>query len=340
MILKAAPLRFLALVLGCWVAGRAALVTPDWLATDTAGPTPTAKSVLADISPGVVRFARLNARPAVLQAARGAPASNHERLGGYIPARLAPARKTVMMISPLAIPPPSPAPPPPLSTAPGPFSAIEAEQMPPIAAGQQGRWSASGWALLRRGSGAQLATGGLLGGSQIGARVSYQISGRAAASLRFYSPVDVTDAAEVAIGVEWQPSRALPVRLLAERRQAIGETGRSAFSILAHGGVMGVKVAGPLRLDAYAQAGVVGTRSRDFFVDGTARLAVPVSEHLSLAAGAWGAAQPGAARLDVGPEAVLRIPSTRLRVAASYRLRIAGDARPGSGPALTLASDF
>ena len=59
-------------------------------------------------------------------------------------------------------------------------------------------------------------------------------------------------------------------------------------------------------------------------------------------AGVWGAAQPGAARLDVGPHIALRIPAagTSIAIAADWRFRIAGDARPGSGPTLTIASDF
>jgi hypothetical protein len=205
---------------------------------------------------------------------------------------------------------------------------------------QVSQLSASGWMLLRRGSGAQLAPGGTLGGSQAGARLSYRVTERLALSGRLYSPVGDGDGAEAALGLEWQPIRGVPVRLLAERRQAIGRDGRSAFSLTAHGGISGSKVAGPFRLDAYVQAGIVGLRSRDLFVDGSARLGMPISSDLSLAASAWGAAQPGAARFDVGPEATLTIPVAGLRVSASYRLRVAGDARPGSGPALTLSTEF
>jgi hypothetical protein len=202
------------------------------------------------------------------------------------------------------------------------------------------RWSLSGWALLRRGSAPQLAPGGTLGGSQIGARVTYRLNSRTSVSARLYSPVDETSGAEAAVGIDWQPLRSLPLRLLAERRQKLGAEGRSAFAVTAYGGINQVQVAGPVRLNAYAQAGVVGVRSRDLFVDGSASLRLPVADDISVGAGAWGAAQPGAARLDFGPEATLRIPDARLSVSASYRVRVAGDARPGSGPALTLSTDF
>jgi hypothetical protein len=202
------------------------------------------------------------------------------------------------------------------------------------------RWSFTGWALLRRGAGAQLAPGGTLGGSQIGARLTSGVRDDVAVSARLHSPVDRPEGAEAAIGLEWRPVAAVPVRLLAERRQRIGKEGRSAFALTAHGGISAVNVLGLFEVEAYGQAGIVGLRSRDLFADGSARLAVPLSGDLSVGAATWGAAQPGAARLDLGPELTVRIPAARLRVSASYRVRLAGDAEPGSGPAVTIGTDF
>lgn len=56
-------------------------------------------------------------------------------------------------------------------------------------------------------------------------------------------------------------------------------------------------------------------------------------------AGAWGAAQSGVTRLDVGPQASVRFPAN-LTLAADWRFRVAGDAAPASGPTLTLSTDF
>ena len=146
--------------------------------------------------------------------------------------------------------------------------------------------------------------------------------------------------AEVAAGIDWQPSSRVPVHILAERRQDVGGAGRSAFALTAYGGASG-RLPGGLRGEAYAQAGVVGTRSRDLFVDGSVRVSLPVGP-VEAGASAWGAAQPGAARFDVGPHVSYRLPvrGATLRVQADWRFRIAGDAAPGSGPALTLAADF
>jgi hypothetical protein len=97
-------------------------------------------------------------------------------------------------------------------------------------------------------------------------------------------------------------------------------------------------------MDAYVQAGIVGARSRELFADGSAALGVPVDEGGSLKIGAavWAAAQPGVSRVDVGPQLSLKLPAggRSLRLSADWRLRVAGNAAPGSGPSLTLSTDF
>jgi hypothetical protein len=207
------------------------------------------------------------------------------------------------------------------------------------------RWSVSAWAFVRRGDSPALAAGGLLGGSQAGARLAYRLNrdpGRPLAlSVRVSAPIRRSAGAEAALGIDWRPSRRVPVHVLAERRQALGEEGRSAFAITLYGGVSEAPL-GPLRADAYAQAGIVGARSLDPFADGSVRLSLPLGARARLGAGAWAAAQPGAARLDLGPQASVRIPvaGRSVTVAADWRVRVAGNARPGSGPALTVATNF
>jgi hypothetical protein len=212
----------------------------------------------------------------------------------------------------------------------------------PPAGLSRNRWSLSAWAFLRRGDDRQLATGGTLGGSQVGARATYALGDRLFASARLYAPLNRASGAEGALGIEAQPVRTVPLRILAERRQAIGEDGRSAFALLVHGGIDERPLIGPVRVDGYAQAGIVGLRSRDGFVDGQVRLAVPVAQGVSFGIGAWGAAQPGVSRVDVGPHASysLPLPGGTARIGAEWRMRVAGDARPGSGPTLTLSTDF
>jgi len=203
------------------------------------------------------------------------------------------------------------------------------------------RWSASAWLLLRDERGAAaLAPGGTLGGSQAGARMSYRIGRGLALSGRFYLPLRRIGEAEVAAGIDWRPSARLPVHLLAERRQDVGGDGRSAFALTLYGGASG-RLPGGLGAEFYGQAGLVGVRSRDLFVDGSVRVALPLGP-VEVGGGAWAAAQPGAARLDAGPAVSYRLPVRRLnlRLQADWRFRIGGDAAPGSGPALTLAADF
>jgi hypothetical protein len=207
------------------------------------------------------------------------------------------------------------------------------------------RWTASAWLLARRETASSiLAPGGTLGGSQAGGRITYRLSGEEGPLIRLsgraYVPLRRTSGAEIAIGLDWQPVARLPLYLLAERRQALGDDGRSAFSLTLYGGRSAQLPLG-VRLDSYAQAGIVGIKSRDLFVDGAVQLRRPVGP-IEIGAGAWGAAQPGAARLDIGPQISVRLPIERanLRISADWRFRVAGDAAPGSGPALTLGADF
>lgn len=207
------------------------------------------------------------------------------------------------------------------------------------------RWSGSVWLLARREPGAPaLAAGGTLGGSQAGARILYRVNRDPARPLalagRLYVPLHRGAGAEVAAGIDWQPAARVPVHLLAERREALGDEGRSAFALTLYGGI-GRPLPHGMRVDAYGQAGVVGVRARDLFVDGSVRVTAPVGP-VEIGAAAWGAAQPGAARLDAGPQLSVRVHAgpAILRVSADWRFRIAGDAVPDSGPALTLAADF
>lgn len=184
----------------------------------------------------------------------------------------------------------------------------------------------------------------MLGGSQAGGRIAYRLNDDQARPLalsgRVYAPLSSLRAAEAAAGIDWKPLGRVPLHLLAERRQALGRDGRSAFSLTAYGGIS-ERAVGPLRFDTYAQAGVVGLRSRDLFVDGSAKLSLAAGS-TRLGAGAWGAAQPGVERLDVGPHASFRLPTAEasLTVAMDWRLRVAGDAAPAGGPALTLSAGF
>ena len=204
------------------------------------------------------------------------------------------------------------------------------------------RLQLSAWALLRGEPGpAGLATGGTLGGSQAGARLTYNVSPLLAATLRSSSPVGGARGGEVAGGIKLTPFRSIPISLTAERRQAIGSTGggRSAFAMFLEGGVYQRPIAWGFNLDGYAQGGVVGIRSRDLFADGGFTLTRPVYGRFSAGVGMWGGVQPGLYRVDAGPRVSMKVRNT-MRVHLDWRQRVAGNAEPGSGPAVTLAADF
>jgi hypothetical protein len=204
------------------------------------------------------------------------------------------------------------------------------------------RLQLSTWALLRREPGTgSLASGGILGGSQAGARLTYAFDRRLAASLRTSSPVGGARGGEIAAGVRVTPIPSIPFSLTAERRQAIGKfsTGRSAFALFAEGGVYQQPLGWNLLLDGYAQAGVVGVRSRDLFVDGGFAVSRPVYDRFSAGFGVWGGYQPGLYRIDAGPRLSMRV-RRNVSLHLDWRQRVSGTAQPGSGPAITLGADF
>jgi hypothetical protein len=201
------------------------------------------------------------------------------------------------------------------------------------------RLSASLWVLARPGRGAALATGGQLGASQAGIRLNYELWGPVFATARASAPFDGPGRqASVGFGI-----RRKGAGLLVERWVAADRGGRDDFAVTAYGGVDAIRLPGKARLDAYAQAGIVG---RDAFADGAVRVERPAADvgnvKIAVGIGAWAGVQPGVARVDIGPQLVARLPAAgrTVRLSAEWRQRIAGRADPPSGPALTLGLDF
>lgn len=206
-------------------------------------------------------------------------------------------------------------------------------------------WQASSWLVVRPGRGLGAAPGaGQLGGSQYGVRLVYGLrqDRRLAAYGRLAGPIHGRGA-EAAIGIEWQPLRA-PVRLSIEQR-----FGLDGVQDAPGGGVVaGLDrgIAPGMRLEAYGQAGMILRAEHAPYADGAVRLTAEIAHGprtaLALGVGAWGAAQRESQRLDIGPSLVANLPigTVRARLALDWRQRIAGGARPGSGLALTLGSDF
>lgn len=207
------------------------------------------------------------------------------------------------------------------------------------------RWSASAWLVARAGTGLGAAPGASqLGGSQAGLRIAWLAwpQQRLAAVARIVTPLR-GKGAEGSLGLEWQPTRA-PVRLVVEQSFGLdGTRGGPGLGVIA--GFDGPFGPG-FRLESYGQAGAIRRRRTEVYADGAVRATRTLAEtgnvRLALGSGIWGAVQRDAARLDVGPSATLALPlgKQNVRFALDWRQRVAGDARPGSGLALTLGSDF
>jgi len=319
------PLRFLLAVIGGWTAFR---VLALWPAIDSV------PALVRALAPPVAA-AEL---PAAIARARP-PASAPP---GPPPRIVVPPPPPLMAPGPAA-PAPQAAPTP--AVAPFPRSQPSTPPtlpppLPPSSARAPSRWSGSAWAIGRlSGAAGEVLGGSQLGGSQAGARLAYALGEgrRTALFARVATPLE-GPGREVGLGVEF---RLMPgLRVLAERRVAL-DGGRGGPSASLVGGVGPLPVAG-LRLEAYGQAGAVRRGRTEPFADGAARLARPLGGGVDLGVGAWGGAQRGAARLDLGPSVGVRLPvaGRAVRVTLDWRQRVAGNARPGSGPALSAGLDF
>ena len=221
-----------------------------------------------------------------------------------------------------------------------------------------GRWSADAWLLVREGDqGTRLAgvDPASYGADQVGAVLRYALAPDSLFDPQAYgraSKALVRDGeAEVAGGLSVRLARRVPVRLHGEVRvtERPGNTGdrtevRPAAFIAT--GLPRQEIGPGLEADAYLQAGYVGGEFDTGFVDGRAVVEAPVirdeTRRFALGGGVWGGAQRDVSRLDAGPTASLSLSTggASLRASADYRVRIAGDATPGDGPAVTLAVSF
>lgn len=337
------PLRFLALTLGGWTAMRVVILWPMGAAVSPLPPPGAARAMAigpaSPLAAGMVRATIPAPGPRnqpvfIVPTQRSHPpavAAGHLSAGTVAIALAAMVRYGDA-----------------IAAMQGPGGALT-PPLGPLARGRS-RLAGSAWLIARSGAGSVgngTLTGGQLGASQAGARLTYALGGarRIALSARIAAPLHGRGV-EAGLGVDWQPTR-LPLHLLAEQRVSL-DGGRGGPALLVVGGIDPTPVLAGFRLEGYAQAGAI-KRSGDSveaFGDGAARvthrLAVVGTATLDLGAGAWGAAQRGTRRLDVGPTAGAVVPVGRraLRVTLDWRERVAGGARPGSGPALSIGTDF
>lgn len=218
--------------------------------------------------------------------------------------------------------------------------------------GQPRRWSMDAWAMWREDENSPLLSGRpSYGRSQIGAVLRFRLapsSGHAPqAYVRASAALAGAREQQGALGLSARPLPGVPVRLAGEAR--LRQTGGDAEL---RGAAYAVSEFPPLPLpggttgEAYVQGGYVTGTAATGFVDGQARITRDLASgdrfRLSAGAGAWGGAQEGSGRLDIGPSASLSVSAggVNARVSADYRIRVAGAAQPATGPALTISAGF
>jgi hypothetical protein len=353
------PIRCLALFALGWIAVRIGSVHGDRIGlnaeADMPPPSPIANSQGARSVPHWA-----SAPPAPAQTPTPVPRITRQ---GFAPARSASlfvrtaqvnfAPKSLASAIRAALTQPSTAPmpiPPPearLSPVTSPVSPPLSQ--PPSMGRDTDRWRASAWLFWRDGAATPSDTlpGGRLGGSQVGLRVDFDLTpqafGRLASYARASAALNRPSAPEAALGLAWQPTRAIPISIAAERRIALGQDARNAAALLVVGGFGPTLIGASLEAEAYAQSGMVGFRSRDLFVDGKMSLLSPLKgTPVKIGASLSGGAQPQVERLDIGPEMQIRLPLPKVpaRLGIEWRERVAGRAAPTSGLTMTLGADF
>lgn len=361
------PLWALAAVLLGWVALRAALI--DWpaagpgavrgIATDINGLSfpparrPTAGTVSRDEQKAKIDTFPGPARGLVDLGLRAPPGPEPLPLPPSISitARSAAGHNLLWMAAMRAIPlipevaaaltgqPPASAPPSSGFSLPGPG---------------RSRWSADAWLAWHSGSHSKGPFGSVTpvyGASQAGALLRYDLApasrNRPAAYIRGVGALAPVREQDLAVGLAARPIAGLPFTAHGEMRLSRRQGGtvlRPAAFV--SGGLEDATLAAGVTARGYAQAGYVGGRDATAFADGSVIAEKPLwrdrGTTLTAGAGTWGGAQRGAARLDIGPSASLRfrLGEGIARLSADYRVRVAGNAEPAAGAALTLAAGF
>lgn len=219
------------------------------------------------------------------------------------------------------------------------------------------RWSADGWLFVRPQSTRAIRNvnagpiPATYGASQAGAVLRYRLAPSSKNDPFVYirastALVEAGDS-EAAAGISARPLASVPVSAHAEMR-ASRIAGRTVIRPAAFVVTQLKPQKLPLssHITAYGQAGYVGGDFATPFADGQARLDREVVKYdlakLRVGAGVWGGAQKGAARLDLGPTASadITLGESSARLAVDYRHRVAGDAEPQSGIAITLSTGF
>jgi|JI6StandDraft_1071083.scaffolds.fasta_scaffold70616_1 hypothetical protein len=209
------------------------------------------------------------------------------------------------------------------------------------------RWSGSAYIFARGAGPPGFASAALLGGGQSGATLAFTPAPLAARPLALtlrgavaHDGIGIDDrSAQGALGLRWQFMPGLA--LAGEWLVSSGTSAPSGWTARLTGGASGRTFG--LDWNGYAEAGVVNANP---YAAGQAfagwRLPVR-GVRVQAGAGVWGAVQVDGStvdRLDVGPSLRLHAGTLPVDLIVDYRWRVAGNASPGSGVAVTLAGYF
>jgi hypothetical protein len=211
------------------------------------------------------------------------------------------------------------------------------------------RWSGDAYVLLRDSGLAGPAASPVLGGGQSGASLFYSVDPLARRPLAVFGRVYAAHdnaigidpaTAQAAIGLRWQVRPGISIA--AERLIAIGAATSGDWNLRVAAG--SARRVGRVDVDGYGEAGARG--NGDLYAGGEAHARLPIGQigsvQLAAGPGLWGSVQSAGSvvgRVDVGVGATARLPAG-LAVSGDWRWRVAGNAAPGSGPAVTIGMAF
>ena len=192
-----------------------------------------------------------------------------------------------------------------------------------------------------------LAPSAQYGGSQTGVIATFdpfETNGNGPAFLVRAAATPDGEQSEFGLGMRWRPVDKLPVALYAEHRFTTGAPYR--FATYLAGGVNAQPISGRWSLDAFGQAGYASGQSGGGFFDAQARAMHPLVKvggvPITAGVGTWAGGQKGAVRMDAGPTIAATVDAgpASLLLQLDWRIRVAGNAEPNKGLALTVSTGF
>jgi hypothetical protein len=195
-----------------------------------------------------------------------------------------------------------------------------------------------------------IAANPLLGGSQAGFSYRRRFNGDApvewGAIARIQSAIDPQSDARLSLGLYAQPLHRVPIFLGAEARVGLDQS--AADDLLLHGnGGTSLRVGNRGgRIDIYGQAGAAIGAQTTLFAHAQTQFSQPLitiaGEDVRLGAALNAGGQGTSWRVDAGPQVQWRLPFANppLDLRLAWRERLAGNADPATGLAITLSSDF